>query len=183
MHTPMLAVIQRSLKNLISTIGRLLTTLGIWLIAAVLLFEEWGWEYLAAILAWFGRLPGLRWIEGRIRTLPPYAALGLFAVPMLALLPLKLLALYWLGHGHTLLGLGVIVGAKVGGTALTARLFMLTQPTLMRLAWFARSYHRWMAFKERVLARVKASPAWHQWLRFKQATKAAFECLRRLWRH
>lgn len=137
-----------------------LRTLGIWAIALLLLFEEWGWEQLAALLAWVGRLPGLRWIERRIRALTPYKSLALFAIPLLALLPLKLLALYWLGQGRVLLGLGVIVAAKVGGTAITARLFMLTQPTLMRLPWFARLFTRWMAWKTRVLDTLRHSAAW-----------------------
>lgn len=163
---------------MLAVLKRALTTVGIWLIALVLLFEEWGWEYLAAIVAWFGRLPGLRWIEGRIRSLPPYGALGLFAVPLLTLLPVKLLALYWLGHGHTALGISVIIAAKLGGTAITARLFMLTRPTLMKLAWFARGFNSWMAFKERVLKRVKSSPAWHQWLAFKLRVKRLVQGLR-----
>jgi hypothetical protein len=169
--------LMRALNWLLARLGRAVSTVGIWLIALVLLFEEWGWAYLADILAWFGRLPGLRWIEGRIRRLPPYAALGLFVVPLLTLLPLKLLALYWLGHGHTVLGISVIIAAKVVGTAITARLFMLTQPTLMRLAWFARSYARWMSFKTSVLARVKASQAWRQWVVVKARTSAYFKPL------
>lgn len=164
---------------LFAGLKRWLASWCIWLIGLVLLFEEWGWEYLARVLAWIGRLPGLRWIEGRIRTLPPYAALGLFAVPILTLLPLKLLALYWLGKGHTLLGVGVIIAAKVSGTAITARLFMLTQPTLMRLAWFARWFGRWMIFKDQVLSRIKGSRAWHQWTRFKARVKRWFRSLRR----
>lgn len=158
---------------------RLLRGLLIWSLALVLLFEEWGWEYLARVLAWIGRLPGLRWIEGRIRTLPPYAALGLFVVPILTLLPLKLLALYWLGEGHTLLGVSVIIAAKLSGTAITARLFMLTQPTLMRLAWFARWFGKWIAFKNTVLSRVKGSRAWQQWTRFKARVRRLFRSLRR----
>jgi hypothetical protein len=170
------------LSTLLGTLKRWLTTIGIWFIAAILLFEEWGWERLAAILAWVGRLPGLRWIEGRIRTLPPYAALALFGIPLLTLLPVKLLALYWLGHGHKLLGIGVIIAAKLGGTAITARLFMLTQPTLMKLAWFARWFERWMRFKERVLSRVKASKAWQQWTGFKRNVKALLGRIKSLWR-
>lgn len=42
MLTTTLAAIKRSLNKLITAIGRLLTTVGIWLIAIVLLFEEWG---------------------------------------------------------------------------------------------------------------------------------------------
>lgn len=178
----MLAALQRILNSLITAIARLLTTVGIWLIAAVLLFEEWGWEYLAAILAWFGRLPGLRWIESRIRALPPYASLALFAVPLFTLLPVKLLALYWLGHGHTVLGIGVIISAKLGGTAITARLFMLTRPTLMKLAWFARWFNKWMAFKDRILTRVRGSTAWQQWMRFKARARSLFHRIRALFR-
>lgn len=157
----------------------LLGSLGIWLLGLVLLFEEWGWERLARILAWIGDLPGLRWIEGRIRAMPPYAALGLFTVPMLSLLPLKLLALYWLGQGHTALGISVIIAAKVGGTAITARLFMLTRDTLMQLPWFARWFGRWMVFKDAVLARVKASLAWRQWVAFKSRVKRRLKQLGR----
>lgn len=178
----MAATLLRWVRWLLNSLRRVLTFIGVWLIGLVLLFEEWGWERLARMLTWVGRLPGLRWIEGRIRSLPPYAALGLFLVPILSLLPLKLLALYWLGQGHTLLGISVIIAAKVGGTAITARLFMLTQPTLMRLAWFARWFARWMVFKDRVLARVKGSPAWGQWTRFKARLKRWPRWVARLWR-
>ncbi|MGC4061676.1 MAG: hypothetical protein QM749_12850 [Aquabacterium sp.] len=159
------------LAHMWAALKRLIGTIGIWLIGLVLLFEEWGWEYLAAIAAWFGRLPGLRWIEGRIRRLPPYGALALFAVPLLTLLPIKILALYWLAHGHKMLGIGVIITAKLLGTAITARLFMLTQPTLMKLRWFARLFARWMRFKDKVLAQVKQSAAWQQWVAFKRGAK------------
>lgn len=166
--------------------ARLLSSLGIWLLAMVLLFEEWGWEHLAAVLAWIGRLPGLRWIESRIRALPPYAALALFLVPLLTLLPFKLLALYWLGQGHALMGLSAILLAKVVGTAITARLFMLTQPALMRLAWFARWFARWIAFKNAALDRVRASAAWRQWEAVKQTlrrlTRALWQVVRKVWR-
>lgn len=161
---------------------RWLRTLGIWAVALVLLFEEWGWEQLAALLAWVGRLPGLRWIERRIRALTPYQSLALFALPLLALLPVKLLALYWLGQGHVVLGLGVIVAAKVGGTAITARLFMLTQPTLMRLAWFARLFTRWMAWKTRVLDALRLSPAWRAATRWVRRTQATVRALLARWR-
>lgn len=86
-----------------------------------------------------------------------------------------------------LLGLSVILAAKVGGTALTARLFMLTQPTLMRLPWFARLFTRWMAWKTRVLDSLRHSPAWQtarQWvqrarMRLRVALQRVREALRR----
>lgn len=139
---------------------RLLKAVGLWAVALVLIFEEWGWEPLARMLAWIGNWPGFRWIEARIRQLPPYGALALFIVPVLALLPIKLLALYALGHGHAVLGVSVIIAAKVGGTAITARLFMLTQATLMQLPWFARWFTRWIDWKNALLQRVKQSRTW-----------------------
>jgi hypothetical protein len=130
------------------------------LIALVILFEEWGWEPLQRALGWIARLPPLALLERRIASLPPYAALAVFLVPSAMLLPVKLAALWLIGSGHAGLGLGVIGIAKLAGTALLARLFKLTQPALMQLAWFARWYWRWTAWKETLLVRIRASWAW-----------------------
>jgi hypothetical protein len=138
-----------------------------WLLALLILFEEWGWEPLARQLAKLGRLPPFAWLERRIAALPPYAALAVFFVPALLLLPIKLLALWLIGKGRTMLGLLVIVGAKVVGTAVVARLFMLTQASLMKLAWFARWYGRWVAWKDALLAQVRASAVWRSARRLK----------------
>ncbi|MBQ0929058.1 hypothetical protein [Ideonella alba] len=146
-----------------------------WLLALLILFEEWGWEPLQRVVAAIGRWPGFRWIEAWVRRLPPYAALALFALPALALLPIKLAALWAIRQGHALLGLTVIVIAKLVGTAIVARLFTLTHDALMRLDWFARIYGRWSRWKAELLAWVHASAAW----RAAQALKAR---LRTLWR-
>ena len=130
------------------------------LLALLILFEEWGWEPLQRLLARIGRWPGLRWIEGWVRRMPPWAAVILFAVPAALLLPIKLLALWAIGQGHLVLGMLVIVGAKVVGTAIVARLFTLTQPALMRLRWFAWGHGQWIRLKNAVLARARASWAW-----------------------
>jgi hypothetical protein len=130
------------------------------LLALVILFEEWGWEPLHRAMVWIGRWPPIGWLERRIAALPPYAAVALFLVPTLMLLPIKIAALWLIGKGRAGLGLLVIVVAKVGGTALVARLFQLTQPALMRLAWFAQWYGRWTLWKEGLLVRVRSSWAW-----------------------
>ena len=56
--------------------------------------------------------------------------------------------------------LPAVLAAKVAGTAAVARLFALTQPALMRLAWFARLYGWWKPWKDALIARVKSSPIW-----------------------
>lgn len=139
---------------------RLLKNLFSGLLALLILFEEWGWEPLQRALAWMGRLPGLRWLEERIRALPPYAALALFLLPTAMLLPVKLLALWFIGQGQVLSGTVVILLAKLVGTALVARLFTLTRPALMQLAWFGRAYTRWVDWKEGLLMQVRASWPW-----------------------
>ena len=130
------------------------------MLAMLILFEEWGWEPLQCLLARIGRWPSLRWIEGCVRRLPPWAAVILFAAPAALLLPIKLLALWAIGRGHVVLGMLVIVIAKIVGTAVVARLFTLTQPALMQLRWFAWAYAHWMRLKHAVLARARASWAW-----------------------
>jgi hypothetical protein len=130
------------------------------LLALIILFEEWGWEPLKRAMAFIARWPPFAWIERRIAALPPYAALTVFFLPTLLLLPVKLGALWLIGRGQAMLGLIVIVLAKLVGTALLARLFQLTQPALMRLDWFARLYTRWSVWKAALLVRVRASWAW-----------------------
>lgn len=141
-------------------LGRLLA----WPLALLILFEEWGWDPLrrlgARVVTWLR----LQRLEALIRALPPYAALALFVLPTLALLPVKLLALWLIAQGRVVLGAAVILGAKLIGTALLAWLFSLTREALLRLTWFARLYGSWTAFKERLLAHVRASWPW-RWAR------------------
>jgi hypothetical protein len=129
-------------------------------LALVLIFEEWGWEPLSRLMARLARLPLWARMEALIVRLPPYAALAVFFVPMLLLLPVKLLALYWISRGHAVLGILVVLSAKMLGTAAVARLFALTQPALMRLAWFANVYGRWKQWKDALIARVKDTAVW-----------------------
>ena len=128
--------------------------------ALVLLFEEWGWAPLAALFARIARLPLWAWVELKIAALPPVGALLVFGAPTLTLLPVKLLALYLFSHGKNGLGLTLLMSAKVGGTALMARLFHLTQPALMKIGWFAKWYPRWKAWKDALLEQVRQSALW-----------------------
>jgi hypothetical protein len=130
------------------------------LAAAVIFIEEWGWRPLTALAARLAKWPPLARLEATIRTLPPRWALLLFLVPAVLLFPVKLLALWFMHQGHTALGLGVIITAKLVGTALVGRIFILTEAQLMHYAWFARALAWWRATKERVKAAVHASRSW-----------------------
>ena len=137
--------------------------------AALLFFEEWGWRPLTAWAARLAQWPPLARLEARIRTLSPRFALALFLLPSLLLMPVKLLALWFIQHGQAGLGLAVIVAAKLLGTALVGRLFVLTEPQLMKFAWFAQALGWWRLTKERVRAAVQASAAWRGARRLQRA--------------
>jgi hypothetical protein len=129
-------------------------------LALLILLEEWGWQPLADLL---GRL--VRWrpwarLEAAVAGLPPYAALVVFALPSLLLMPLKFLALFLIAKGQLVLAGLLFAGAKVVATALVARLFMLTRPALMRIGWFAWGYERFMPWKEALEAYVRSSYVW-----------------------
>ena len=139
---------------------RVLRSLLLALAAVVIFVEEWGFRPLTAWAARLTKWPPLRRLEARIQRASPRIALGLFLVPALMLFPIKLLALWVIHRGHAVLGVLVIVAAKVLGTALVGRLFILTEAQLMHFAWFARALAWWRATKERVKASLSRSSAW-----------------------
>ncbi len=141
-------------------------------LALVLVFEEWGWEPLSRALAWLARLPLWGRVERLVQGLPRWGALLVFGVPVLALLPIKLLALVLFGTGHSVLGLVLLVGAKLVGTAMMARLFQLTQPALMQYGWFARFYPRWKNWKDALIVWIRASRLWRQTRAIKRRARA-----------
>ena len=129
-------------------------------LAVVIVFEEWGWQPLAAAMARLARLKPIAALEGGIARLPPYPALAVFALPSALLFPLKLVALWLVAQGHVVWATLLFAGAKVAGTALLARLFHLTQPALMQLGWFRRAYDVVMPWKHAVTEAVRASRVW-----------------------
>lgn len=169
------------LKQVLQAALWAVSTVFSWGLALLILFEEWGWEPLQRALARIGQLPGLRWIERRIQTLPAYAALAFLLLPSVLLLPIKLVALWLIGQGHLLLGSLVIIAAKLGGTALVARIFTLTRPTLLQLPWFARLYARWSDWKLRLLTQVRASWAWRKAHQIKLHTQLRLAAWKARW--
>lgn len=144
------------------------------LLAALILFEEWGWEPLRRAFALFAKLPVIRQFETLLKRLPPRWALLVLVLPSLMILPIKLLALWLVAEGRVTLGIAVIVAAKLIGTALLAWLFQLIQPALMQLPWFARVHGRWTAWKAELLAWVRASAVWRSARAIKLRVKRLF---------
>lgn len=165
--------------SLLRVLRALVRALGTALLVPLLLFEEWGWEPLAALMARLARLPLWARLENQLRQLPPWGALLAFFVPVLLLLPVKVLALFLFSRGHAATALTVLVLAKLVGTAIVARIFQLVERPLMRIPWFARWYPRWKVWKDGIIAQVRASPAWRMGRRIKMRIRTAVRRSRR----
>ena len=130
------------------------------LFALIVLFEQWGWQPLAASLKKLGRLAPIAALERGIGRLPPYAALVTFALPSALLVPLKLLALYLIANGHAFSAGALFVGAKIVGTAIVARLYQLTEPQLMQIGWVKQLHDVVMPRLHAVHEAIRQSWAW-----------------------
>ncbi len=128
--------------------------------ALIVLFEEWGWRPLQDLLAGFQRFRIWAALERWVAQLPPYGALAAFSVPAAVLLPFKFLALYLLARSHVLSAALVFITAKVVGTALVARIFVLTKPQLMQIGWFASGYEKFVPWKDALFAKIRSSYTW-----------------------
>lgn len=151
-------------------------------LALLILLEEWGWRPLADLLGRLARWRPWAQVETAIARLPPYAALFVFVVPSALLLPLKFLALFLIAKGQLVLAALLFAGAKVVATALVARIFMLTQPALMQIGWFAWAYDTIMPWKEALVERVRASWVWRVSRLWKERAKRAVIAQERTWR-
>lgn len=146
---PVFRLLWHALRALLLTLGAL------WF-----LLEEFGWHPLAAWLGGFTRWPPWARMEAHIEAAPPRLALLLFLLPAGLLLPVKLLALELIRTGRPLSGLLVIFAAKLIGTAVGGRLFVLMRPQLMRVRRFARAMAWWRGTRRRVRRALEASAGW-----------------------
>lgn len=125
----------------------------LWVVLALLfLLEAWLWDHLKPLIAWVvDRIP-LERLKERLRQsieqLPPYAALAVFIVPVIVLLPLKFIEVYFLATGNWLGAIAVLVFAKLLGLGVTAFVFDATRDKLLQMAWFRRMYEWFMWLRD-----------------------------------
>ena len=67
------------MHRLAALLARPLHGLLQWLIALVVLFEEWGWDTLLRGMAWLAQWPPVGWLERRIARLAPWPARLVFS--------------------------------------------------------------------------------------------------------
>ena len=156
------------------------------LVAIVFLIEAWLWSHLQPVVAWVvARIPFRAvkaWIAGTVRKLPPVATLVVFIVPMAMLFPFKLLGLWLLASQQWIAASIVLVLAKLVGVAVTAFVFEVTRPKLLKMAWFRWLYEHvlaWLDWAHDLVAPIRRRiKRLVRLLRAKQSGRA----LRLLWR-
>jgi hypothetical protein len=128
------------------------------LLALIFLFEAWLWEHLRPIVAWI--VDRIRWDALKTATaqwiehLPPAATFVVFLVPVVLLLPLKIVGLWMLAHGFWLGAMATLALAKVVSMGVTAFIFEVTRPKLLQLAWFRWLYDHVMFWLEKAHALI-----------------------------
>jgi hypothetical protein len=143
---------RQSRRDSLQKLKRLLLVPLSWLAAIVFLIEEVIWDWTAKLMARLGAMRLVHAIETHIAALRPRWALVTFLLPSLILIPAKLIGLHAIASGHLFIGSGVFILAKLLGMALFSRIFNLTRPALMQLAWFARLYAFVMYYRDRIHA-------------------------------
>jgi hypothetical protein len=132
------------------------------LLALVFLFEAWLWRHLAPIVGWVvARIPWAAFkvnVAAAIERLPPYPTLLVFLIPVILLLPLKVIGFWMLAHGFWLGAIVVFTFAKMLSLGVTAFIFDLTRPKLLQLSWFRQFYDQmiiWLAKAHEIADPVK----------------------------
>lgn len=137
----------------------------VFVLALLLILEEWLWFHTLIIMNRIGQLPIIKQIEAFLRGLPTYVALVALCIPWLILLPVKFLAMGLVAHHQPALGLVVLLAAKVIGTAILARLFSLTRDQVLKIVWFKKLYElilRMIAWAKEIMRQSKAYQLAHR---------------------
>jgi hypothetical protein len=105
---------------------------------------------------WLGEQWVLFRLRAWIRSLRPYPALALFAVPLVILEPVKPIAAYLAATGHISSGLIVLVVGEILKLVLLERLFSLNRDKLLSIPAFAWAYGKYRL----VMERLESMEAW-----------------------
>ncbi|MBR0652606.1 hypothetical protein GXW78_23315 [Roseomonas terrae] len=122
--------------------------------------EETIWRWAGQLGAAIARLPVFAGLERLVARLDARIVLLLFLLPLLALIPLKLAAVWLIGGGHAIKGVMLLVSAKFLGTAVSAHLYALAEPKLMTIAAFARVRNVVVGLLARAHAYLEALRVW-----------------------
>ena len=129
------------------------------LLAVIFLIEAWLWDHLEPVVARVVALIPLRafkhWLSDRVDTLSPAMTLIVFIVPVIPLFPIKLVGLWLLTHEYWVSAVVTIVLGKFLGVGVTAFIFDVTRPKLLKMEWFKKLYEFIMMLRAKAAAMVQ----------------------------
>jgi hypothetical protein len=125
-----------------------------------LLVEEWLWTWTTRGLARLARFAVVARAERWIRGCSPPVALALLVLPFVALVPCKVFAFVLMYEGRGALGLTILVVDKLLVTALFARLWQLTEPSITRIDAVRRGRDGFLRLRRMLHAWLERQPAY-----------------------
>ena len=120
------------------------------------LFHRW----LTPLFRLLGQLAPFTALGRILRSLPPYAALVVFAIPFIIVEPIKVFSVFWIGVGHVVTGTLLLVASYVVSLFIVERLFHVTREQLLSIGWFDWSFRRIMRLRAWAFAQVENTRAW-----------------------
>ena len=149
-------------------------------LAILLLIEEWLWDVLTSLGRALSHWLHLEHAEEWLRQTTPSIALIAFAIPLMIVAPINLIAFALIANGLILQGILTEILAKLLGTLLVARVFALTKPQLLSFSLINSVYTtitRWLKWahdkitESAVYRLVKQLKAQFKEYRLKKSTK------------
>jgi hypothetical protein len=144
-------------------------------LAALFLIEAWLWDTVGGVFHWLYDvipLAALKALLARgIEKLPPPLALVLFVIPIILLEPLKVVAIWLLGHHHVIWGVVTFAFAEAFTAGIVAFMFDAMRDKLLSMPWFFKLYE-WVLwanawahelvrpYKEKILGAVAETRLW-----------------------
>jgi hypothetical protein len=133
-------------------------------LALIFLLEAWLWDHLAPLVRAVVNIFPWKSFKAQLKRLfnrlPPWVALIVFALPLVAVAPIKFLEVWFLAHGSWIGVVVTLVLAKLIGLGVTAFIFDVTRQKLLQLAWFRRLYDYVMWLRD--WAHAMADPIMHR---------------------
>ena len=144
-------------QHFVKRISRLILIV---LAAIWMLFEDWVWDSILALMERVSRLKTVHRLEVFIARQNQYLLLVFFCVPFFIMIPAKVYGLYLIANGKFLRGITIFIVAKGLITALITRLFVISKDTLLSMPAFAASYYWFKDKKDWLYAELNRMPAW-----------------------
>ncbi len=150
----------------------------VFVLALFIIFQEWIWNSVKPILEYFSRFRIIQKIEAWICTLGPYPSIALFLVPFSATHIIEFWALGLTATGHVYLGFIIYGVSKFGGFMVLTRIFTLTRPKLMTVAWFKSSYDWFIEKKDLLHEKLEEMGVWKKIKKARLVLKLKYRSLR-----